>query len=145
MSDMMTFKVFKRLPQIRAFQRTSNHDRTTGHSSFIDKNFDPPHLMLVLDHASLCDIKMIFSLFNSGCYPSSSKKIFWQIIFWRYVLVKGNLQNAVSSGEQRLPQLSVSAPLHVCGSAGSFDRTFAVLSAGPFEAFDSMPQREETQ
>ena len=53
MGDMMMSKVFKRLPQIRAIQRTSNHDRTTDHSSFIDKSSNPPHLLLVLDHASL--------------------------------------------------------------------------------------------
>ena len=56
MGDMMMSKVFKRLPQIRAFQRTSNHDRTTDHSSFIDKSFTTPHtLLLVLDHASLIE------------------------------------------------------------------------------------------
>ena len=43
MGDMMMFKVFKKLPQIRAFQRTSNHDRTIDHSSFIDKKFNPTH------------------------------------------------------------------------------------------------------
>ena len=42
MSDMMMSKIFKRLPQIRAFQRTSNHDRTTDQSFFIDKSFNPP-------------------------------------------------------------------------------------------------------
>eukprot|EP00493_Phyllostaurus_siculus_P010397 UN10540 len=39
MGDMMMFKVSKRLPWIRTSQRTSNHDRTTEHSSFIDKSF----------------------------------------------------------------------------------------------------------
>ena len=43
MGDMMMSKVFKRLPQMRAFQRTSNYDRTTDHSFFIDKSFNPPH------------------------------------------------------------------------------------------------------
>ena len=32
MGDMMTFKVFKRLPQTRAFQRTSNRDITNRKS-----------------------------------------------------------------------------------------------------------------
>ena len=39
---------------MRAIQRKSNHDRTTDHSSFIDKSVNPPPtLLLVLDHASL--------------------------------------------------------------------------------------------
>ena len=38
---------------MRAFQRTKNHDRTTDQSFFIDKSFNPPPLLLVLDHASL--------------------------------------------------------------------------------------------
>ena len=38
---------------MRAFQRTSNHDRTTDQSFFIDKSLTPPTLLLVLDHASL--------------------------------------------------------------------------------------------
>ena len=44
-------KVFKRLPWKRGFQRTSNHDRATDHSSFID----PPAAAGFgrLDHASL--------------------------------------------------------------------------------------------
>jgi len=83
------------------------------------------------------------SCFTIDSAISFSRKVqLWKkkkhVAIIQFVLVKGNLQNVVSSGEQRLPQLSVSALLHVCGSAGSFDRTFAVISAGPFEAFDSM-------
>ena len=53
MGDMRMSRVFKSFPQIMAFQHTSNHDRTSDHSSFIEKSFNPSHLLLVLDHASL--------------------------------------------------------------------------------------------
>ena len=41
MGDMIMSKVFKRLP-MRAFQRTSNHERMTDQTFFIDKSFNPP-------------------------------------------------------------------------------------------------------
>ena len=43
MGDMMMSKVFKMLPKMTAFQRTSNHDRTTDQSFFIDKSFNRPY------------------------------------------------------------------------------------------------------
>ena len=68
MGDMTMSKVFKRLPQIRAIQRTSNHDRTTDHSSFIDKSFNPPPLLLVLDHASLNISKLYWFRISDSFY-----------------------------------------------------------------------------
>ena len=38
---------------MRAFQRTSNHDRTTDQTFFIDKSFNPPPFRRSLDAGSL--------------------------------------------------------------------------------------------
>ena len=47
MGDMMVSKVFKRLPQIRALQRTSNHSHTISIREDIQKNsFPPPNSQL---------------------------------------------------------------------------------------------------
>ena len=53
MGDMMMSKVSKRLP--RAFQRASNYDHATDHSSFIGESFEFPTLFLVLDKVFLND------------------------------------------------------------------------------------------
>ena len=49
------FWVLGSLPQIRAIQRTLNHDRTTSQSFFIRHCFNPPPLPRNLHHASLHD------------------------------------------------------------------------------------------
>ena len=47
MDDMIVSKVFKRLPQIRALQRTSNHSHKISIREDIQKNsFPPPNCQL---------------------------------------------------------------------------------------------------
>ena len=78
MSDTIMPKVFKWLLQMRAFQCTSNHDRTTDQTFFIDKSLNPPFSpqfgRQFFMYSNAYNISALSKIFSVGLKPSKVEK-----------------------------------------------------------------------